>query len=164
MNKEKILQVLNHKYSQDLMSSNIPARLAYTGKDGFPRVIPIAFHWTGEDIVVCTIPSSPKVSSIRRNPQVALTIDTERFPPHMLLVRGTSTVEIVDGLPCEYVEASRKIVPAEGFAEWESQVRALYKQMAKITIQPEWAKLIDFETTLPSSVEEMIQTHTASTA
>jgi hypothetical protein len=28
--------------------------------------------------------------------------------------------------------------------------------MARITITPEWAKLIDFETTLPSAVEELV--------
>jgi hypothetical protein len=29
--------------------------------------------------------------------------------------------------------------------------------MARITIQPEWAKLLDFETRLPSAVEELIR-------
>jgi hypothetical protein len=35
-------------------------------------------------------------------------------------------------------------------------VRALYDQMVLITIEPDWAKLLDFETTLPKAVEELM--------
>jgi hypothetical protein len=87
---------------------------------------------------------------------VALTIDTTTFPPHILLVRGTATMEIVDGVPSEYLEASKGYVGEEGMPAFEEQVRGLYKQMARIAIAPEWAKLIDFETTLPSAVEELL--------
>jgi hypothetical protein len=31
----------------------------------------------------------------------------------------------------------------------------LYEQMVAITITPEWAKLLDFETTAPSAVEKL---------
>ena len=41
---EKVIEVLSRPLSQKLINSNIPARLAYTGRDGAPRVIPIAFH------------------------------------------------------------------------------------------------------------------------
>ena len=40
-------------------------------------------------------------------------------------------------------------------AEWETEVRSLYDGMARIVVAPTWAKLIDFETTLPSAVEEL---------
>jgi hypothetical protein len=40
-------------------------------------------------------------------------------------------------------------------------VRALYDQMVRITIEPDWAKLLDFETTLPKAVEDLIKTKTA---
>jgi hypothetical protein len=36
-------------------------------------------------------------------------------------------------------------------------VRALYDQMALITIEPDWAKLLDFETTIPKAVEDLVQ-------
>ncbi len=41
--------------------------------------------------------------------------------------------------------------------EWEAGVRALYKQMAIIRVTPTWAKIFDFETRLPSPVEELIR-------
>src|SRR5919202_5220636 len=38
--------------------------------------------------------------------------------------------------------------------EWEAGVRSLYHDgMVRIVVTPTWAKLIDFETTLPSPVE-----------
>jgi hypothetical protein len=72
-------------------------------------------------------------------------------------VRGRARLEIVDGVPPEYLEGSRKFVGVEGMAAFEAQVRGLYKQMARIAIEPEWAKLLDFETTLPSAVEELLR-------
>ena len=41
--------------------------------------------------------------------------------------------------------------------EWEAGVRALYESMVRIVVTPTWAKLIDFETTLPTPVEELIR-------
>jgi hypothetical protein len=157
MNREDVAEVLAKPISQELLGSSIPARLAYVGVDGEPRVIPIGFWWTGEHIVMATVPKSAKVRALRQNPRVALTIDTQgQWPPRVLLIRGAARVELVDGVPDAYVEASRKVVPAEHFESWEHGVRALYDQMALITIEPDWAKLLDFETTLPKAVEDLV--------
>jgi hypothetical protein len=56
----------------------------------------------------------------------------------------------------EFLEASRKYVPPEQWEEFEKGVTALYKQQGRITIVPEWAKLIDFETRIPSAQEELV--------
>ena len=42
-------------------------------------------------------------------------------------------------------------------AEWEAEIHSLYDGMVRIVVTPTWAKLIDFETTLPSAVEELIR-------
>lgn len=40
----------------------------------------------------------------------------------------------------------------------EQEVRELYADgMVRITVTPSWAKLIDFQTTLPSAVEELLR-------
>jgi hypothetical protein len=89
---------------------------------------------------------------------VALTIGTQdQWPPRALLIRGAARVELLDGVPDTYIEASRKLIPAEHFDGWEQGVRALYDQMALITIEPDWAKLLDFETTIPKAVEDLGQ-------
>lgn len=158
MQPSEVTEVLNRPISQELLGSSIPARLAYLGVDGEPRVIPIGFLWTGEDVVVGTVPKSAKVRALRQNPRVALTVDTQdQWPPRALLIRGAARVELVDGIPDAYVEGSRKVIPAEDFEGWEQGVRALYEQMALITIEPDWAKLLDFETTIPKAVEDLVK-------
>jgi nitroimidazol reductase NimA-like FMN-containing flavoprotein (pyridoxamine 5'-phosphate oxidase superfamily) len=157
MDRNDVTEVLSKPISQELLGSSIPARLAYTGVDGDPRVVPVAFHWNGAQLVVCSVPTMAKVRALRRNPRVAITIDTqEQWPPRVLLVRGTASIEHVDGVADEYIEASRKVTPAEVFEDWEAGVRGLYGEMVRITIEPHWAKLLDFETTLPRAVEDLI--------
>jgi hypothetical protein len=157
MNRQDIAEVLTKPISRKLLGSSIPARLAYIGIDGAPRAIPIGYWWTGEQIVMATVPTSAKVRALRQNPRVALTIDTQdEWPPRVLLIRGPARVELVDGVPDSYVEASRKVVPAAHFEGWEQGVRALYDQMVRITIEPDWAKLLDFDTTLPNAVEDLV--------
>jgi len=157
MKREEVAQVLAKPLSLGLLGSSIPARFAYTGLDGAPRVIPIGFWWDGTHISAATVPNSAKVPALRKNPRVAITIDTEGFPPHVLLIRGTASLDLVDGVPEGYIQAGHKNVPDEQFAEWEAGVRALYDQMVLITVEPTWAKLLDFETTIPKAVEDLVR-------
>jgi hypothetical protein len=154
MDKESVSKVLADRVSQELLNSTIPARLAYIGLDGLPRAIPIGFWWDGERIGLATTPNAPKVEALRTNPNVALTIDTETFPPHILLVRGTASLEIVDGVVPEWLEKSKKAMDPAGHADFEKNTR--YKQMARIMITPRWAKMMDFERTLPQAVAELV--------
>jgi Pyridoxamine 5'-phosphate oxidase len=159
---DDVIAVLNKPISRELLGSSIPARLAYTGLDGDARVIPIAFLWNGAQLVLHTVPAAAKVRALQRNPRVAITIDTQdQWPPRVLLIRGAARVELVDGVPGEYVEASRKVTPAEVFEDWKAGVHGLYDRMVRITIEPGWAKLLDFETTLPKAVEDLIHAKTA---
>jgi nitroimidazol reductase NimA-like FMN-containing flavoprotein (pyridoxamine 5'-phosphate oxidase superfamily) len=119
MNRNDVTEVLSKPISRELLGSSIPARLAYTGVDGDPRVVPVGFWWDGTRLLVFTVPNSAKVPALKKNPRVAITIDTqEQWPPRVLLVRGTASVELVDGVPQEYIEASRKVTPVEVFEGW----------------------------------------------
>jgi hypothetical protein len=157
MQRDAIIDLMNDPVAQELVKAPIHARLAYSARDGSPRVIPIGYMWNGEVFVMGSPVNAPKVKALATNPKVALTVDTDSFPPHVLLVRGEATVEVVDGVPGEFVEASRRFVGEEGMPEWEAGVRALYKQMAIIRVTPTWAKILDFETRLPDPVEELIK-------
>jgi hypothetical protein len=98
MDQHDVTEILGKPISGELLGFSIPARLAYTAVDGDPREVPVAFLWTGGGrIVVCTVTASAKVQALRQNPRVAVTIDTEAFPPKVLLVRGSVHVEVVDG-------------------------------------------------------------------
>ena len=160
MERAEIIETLNDPVAQELLRSAIPARLAYIGTDGTPRVIPIAFYWTGQEIVVCTSPAAPKVRALQANPHIALTIDTERAPWKQLLVRGTVEIEIVDGIPPEYLRASEKSMPQEHWDQFAKHVRGMYPQMARITIVPTWAKVFDFSTgRVPAFLQRLAAEH-----
>jgi hypothetical protein len=47
------------------------------------------------------------------------------------------------------------------YTEWVAGVQGLYDEMVLITITPTWAKLLDFETTIPKAVEDLIKEKSA---
>jgi hypothetical protein len=149
------MRVLNDPLARELLGSTIPAQLAYTGSDGFPCVVPVGFHWNGTRPIVCTATTTPKVAALVANPKVALTIDTTTQPPNILLVRGTASIDAVDRVPPEYLEGAKKLIRSIQWPEFEANVRATYKQMARITIVPEWAKLMDFKIRVPSFLHKL---------
>jgi hypothetical protein len=153
----EIHEVLNRPLSQELLARDI-TRLGYVAKDGTPRTIPIAFTWNGSTIVMCTTKNAPKLHALRANPAVALTIDTEAHPPKILLIRGHAALDVVDGIPEEYLQmnGTYQMTP-EQRVHWEAEIRSLYDGMVRVVVTPTWAKLIDFETTLPTAVEELVR-------
>jgi hypothetical protein len=155
---KEIAEVLNRPISQELLARDL-TRLAYVAKDGTPRNIPIGFTWNGSQIVMCTAKNAPKLPALRNNPSVALTIDTEVHPPKILLIRGRAELDYVDGIPDEYLKANSTYgMTPEQRVEWETEVRSIYHDgMVRIVVTPTWAKLIDFESTLPSAVDELLR-------
>ncbi|KMO94009.1 pyridoxamine 5'-phosphate oxidase family protein [Streptomyces roseus] len=157
MRPSEITEVLNHPVSQELLARDL-TRLAYTAKDGTPRVVPIGFFWNGSEVVMCTAKNAPKVAALRDAPAVALTIDTEVHPPKILLVRGRAELDVVEGIPEEFLQSNGAYtMTPEQRLKWEAEVRSLYDGMVRIVVAPTWAKMIDFETTLPSAVEELVR-------
>jgi hypothetical protein len=157
MEQREITEILDRPISRELLARDL-TRLAYVAVDGTPRNVPIAFTWNGSQIVMCTTKNAPKLRHLRHRPEVALTIDTEVHPPKILLIRGRAELDVVDGIPDEYLQmnGSYEMTP-EQRVEWEAEVRSLYDGMVRIVVTPTWVKLIDFETTLPSAVEELIR-------
>ncbi len=146
MERQDIDDELSRTGAQELLASTSMARLAYIGTDGTPRVIPIGFFWTGDQVVISTATTSPKVTALSACPDVALTIDVGETPDQArsLSIRGRASVEIVDGVTEEYLAGARKIMDAEAAAEFEQNCREMYDQMARIAITPHWVRYYDF--------------------
>jgi nitroimidazol reductase NimA-like FMN-containing flavoprotein (pyridoxamine 5'-phosphate oxidase superfamily) len=146
MNRQELDRELGQAGAVELLQSAHLARLAYNGPDGFPRVIPVGFLWSDEHIVICTATTAPKLRALSSRPEVAVTIDAGSTPAdaRSVLVRGIATVEIVDGVADEYLAAARKTMDAEQVQTFEHAVRSLYDQMARISIEPRWARFYDF--------------------
>jgi pyridoxamine 5'-phosphate oxidase-like protein len=150
-------QVMELPIAKQLVREEPILHLSYTARDGGPRVIPIGYVWDGARFLMWTVPHSIKVGALRADDRVAITIDVPGPPPRVLLVRGRAALETVDGVPDGYLEASRRAIPHEAWEDFETQVRALYKRMTAITVTPEWARLLDFETTAPAAVEKLLR-------
>jgi hypothetical protein len=162
MNSVEVAHVLQDPVAQRLFDTEGKAHLAYNGPDGTPRVVPIGFLWNGVAFVMCTATEAPKVRALQEDARVALTVEIDAQPPNLVLVRGEAHVEIVDGVPDEYLAASRKGVPKDQWAEFEKNVRSLYPAMARISVTPRWAKVFDFETRMPIAVERLMAQSTPS--
>jgi hypothetical protein len=109
-------------------------RLAYAAADGSPRVIPLGYLPGADTLLTWTIPTSAKVSSLQADPRVAVTIDIGGIPPCALLLRGTATLEPVDGIPDGYLEASGRTMDPAVYDQWEQGVRALYDSMTWVVV------------------------------
>ncbi|OBF71938.1 pyridoxamine 5-phosphate oxidase [Mycobacterium sp. 852002-51613_SCH5001154] len=159
MNTQQLAEELALAGAQKLLSGSM-ARLAYNGHDGFPRVVPVGFYWTGERIVVSTAPTAPKARALSARPQVALTIDTGSAPEEAqaLLVRGLATLQTVDGVTEEYLAAAKSSMDEPQLADFERNVRSTYKQMVRISIEPLWARFYDFGAgRLPAFLAELVE-------
>jgi hypothetical protein len=61
VNQTEIRELMNDRVAQELIQAPIHARLAYTAKDGSPRVVPIGYIWDGDVVVMGSPPNAPKV-------------------------------------------------------------------------------------------------------
>lgn len=143
------LALLQDPVAQELLRSREYAQLAYVWEDGTPRVVPVWFHWTGQELVVGTPPRAPKLTALRSNPHVAVTIDTNVWPAKALMIRGDAELDMQDDVVPEYATAARRYF-GEGADGWLDQLAG--HPMARITVTPTWVGLIDFETRFPSAL------------
>jgi nitroimidazol reductase NimA-like FMN-containing flavoprotein (pyridoxamine 5'-phosphate oxidase superfamily) len=158
MERHEIDAELGTTGAQELLAATSAAHLAYIGSDATPRVIPVGFWWTGEEFVISTATTAPKVAALSARPDVALAIDTGDSPggARALSVRGRAQVEIVDGVVEEYLMSARKSMGPEAAAAFEENCRKLYAQMARIAITPSWVRFYDFGAgRLPRFLEDL---------
>jgi hypothetical protein len=134
--------------AQELLAATSAAHLAYVGPDSTPRVVPVGFWWTGEQFVISTATTAPKVAALSARPDVALAIDAGDSPggARALSVRGRAEIEIVDGVVEEYLMAARENMGDEAAAAFEENCRKMYPQMARIAITPSWVRFYDYGT------------------
>jgi hypothetical protein len=143
--KRRSMALLEDPVATELLSSDIPARLAYIDIDGLPRVVPVWSEWNGRGIVMVAPSTSAKLKSLARNPW------------HVLLVRGSVTIEMVDGLAPEFYDLACRYMGADagrGFCVMYAGMvsRIPDPRSARITLTPDWASVNDFETRFPPQI------------
>ena len=153
------LRLLDSDIAKRLLTSSVPARLAYTSTDGTPRVVPTWFHWTGEELVMPTFVAAPHVSgparrlgALRANPAVAIAIDTETFPHDVLLIRGRASVTEFAGVLPEHAAAARRYMGEHAAGDYLAQLDQPGTRMARIAVRPDWVGALDFRTRFPGGL------------
>jgi hypothetical protein len=152
-------RLLESDTAKRLLASTIPARYAYTALDGTPRIVASWFVWTGEELVMPTFVSAPhvrhaayRVRALRAHPDIAVSVDTEGFPPEALSIRGSVEIAEVDGTVPEYAQAAHRYLGSEEATAYLAQLDHSSTRMARIAVRPAWVGLVDFQTRLPSAL------------
>jgi PPOX class probable F420-dependent enzyme len=125
------------------------ARLAYTGVDGRPRVVPIWFTVLNGDIVMVTGPRAAKVRALEANSAVALTIDDASPPYKVLLVDGDASLEQIEGIAPEYEGITRRYLGPMADA-YLAQLQI--KRQVRIRVRPLRWRVFDFVRRYPKSL------------
>src|SRR5918999_285819 len=102
MDRHDIDAELSVPGARELIESTSAAHLAYVATDGTPRVAPIGFFWTGDEFVISTATTAPKVKALAAHPDVALAIDAGNTPGGAisLSVRGRADLGALLRLRC----------------------------------------------------------------
>ncbi len=151
------LELLDSDIAKGLLNSTIPARMAYVATDGTPRVLPTWFHWGGQELVMGTFIAAPHVrhpaarlKALRANPVVAISIDTDQFPPQVLQIRGRVSITEVDGVVEEYAKSAHRYLGDDAATSYLNQINKPGTRMARIALRPTWVGILDFQMRLPS--------------
>lgn len=151
------LALLDDPVAQRLLLSRAPARLAYVWTDGTPRVVPIGFHWNGEELVLGTPPDAPKTKALGNGTKVAVSIDTDTMPYNVLQIRGSVRTDVVDGIPPEYEAMTLRTYGEEAGRAWLENMRPICPRMVRVFITPEWVAILDFQERFPSALERAME-------
>ena len=153
------LRLIESEVAQRLLGSTLPARYAYTALDGTPRIVASWFVWTGEELVMPTFISAPhirhaayRVRTLRESPEIAVSIDTESFPPEVLSFRGRAEVTEIDGVVPEYAQAAHRYLGSEQATPYLEQIDRPGTRMARIAVRPTWVGVLDFQSRMPSAL------------
>lgn len=141
-------RLLEAEAAQSLLRSTELARVAYTAPDGTPRVFPMLFHWTGNELVLSTF-GGAKVKALRTRPAIAVSIDAASTPPTVLLLRGEVTIREVPGIVPEYRLAHQRYAGEEQGAANVAAVEHPGVTMVRIGLRPTWVGLLDFVSRFP---------------
>jgi hypothetical protein len=143
--------LLEDPIAAELLRSRQPARLAYTWRDGTPRVVAMWFHWDGRQVVLATPAGAPKLRVLGDRPEVAIVIDdASSYPYRELTIRGRAELWPWEGVVPEYALAAKRYLGDEQGTAWVSTVQDL--PSVRIAVTPQWVGLIDFEERMPSAL------------
>ena len=79
-----------------LLSEPNIGNLGFHGIDGYPRVIPVWFKFTGDEIQVASPPDQYKCRALRADPRAVLMVSTTKQPYHVVSATGRVDIEVIE--------------------------------------------------------------------
>jgi hypothetical protein len=153
--QEANLILKTNPVAQSLLQSTHTGHLAYLWRDGKPRVVPMWFLWTGEEILMGAPPNSPKMKVLAEHPDIAFNIDKGDWPYQSLTIRGTARITTVDQpiektFP-EYIAMARRYLGEEGSQMFLDLHLKTFSDWIRIAVHPEEVRILDMTQSFPSA-------------
>lgn len=118
-----------HAHADQRLRTDPMVWLCTVRPDGRPHVVPVWFLWTGESILIFSMPNNQKIRNLRQNPHVTLALDGTNSGSDIVTVEGTAELfqdpSLTPELPAyaeKYAELMRQInLPPEKMTRVYSQ-------------------------------------------
>ncbi|MGC4815923.1 pyridoxamine 5'-phosphate oxidase family protein [Micromonospora sp. DT63] len=150
------VKLLDTPVARRLLAAPV-ARLAWTSRDGTPRLIPVNFLWTGDELVVGAFAGTYKIRDLRARPDVAICIDTADGLPEVLMLRGKVTLTEVEGVLPEYAVIQRAGMGDEVGDAYLAAIDKPGLRMVRIGLRPTWVGVVDFQERFPDRTPEPVR-------
>ncbi|MEV4121997.1 pyridoxamine 5'-phosphate oxidase family protein [Micromonospora sp. NPDC049645] len=149
--------LLDTPLAQRLLAASLVARVAYTSRDGTPRLIPVNFLWTGDELVIGAFAGTYKIRDLRARPDVAVCIDTADGLPEVLMLRGKVTMTEVEGVLPEYATIQRAGMGDDMGNAYLAAIDKPGLRMVRIGLRPTWVGVVDFQDRFPSRTPQPVR-------
>ena len=106
---------MTEKELEEYLSQPIFARIATIGKNNLPNIHPVWFIYEHGTVMISTAKDAAKIRNIRRNPNIAILIDTVEEAPKGVVFRGQTelveedTLEITKRILLKYLTPDNPI-------------------------------------------------------
>ncbi|MEV4719741.1 pyridoxamine 5'-phosphate oxidase family protein [Micromonospora noduli] len=151
------VKLLDTPLARRLLAASLVARLAYTSRDGTPRLIPVNILWTGDELVVGAFAGTYKIRDLSARPDVAVCIDTADGLPEVLMLRGTVTLTEVEGVLPEYATIQRAGMGDEMVNAYLAAIDQPGLRMVRIGLRPTWVGVVDFKERFPARTPQPVR-------
>ncbi|RAO16463.1 pyridoxamine 5'-phosphate oxidase family protein [Micromonospora noduli] len=151
------VKLLDTPLAWRLLAASLVARLAYTSRDGTPRLIPVNILWTGDELVVGAFAGTYKIRDLSARPDVAVCIDTADGLPEVLMLRGTVTLTEVEGVLPEYATIQRAGMGDEMVNAYLAAIDQSGLRMVRIGLRPTWVGVVDFKERFPARTPQPVR-------
>lgn len=82
--------------ARELLSQTNIGNLGFHGLDGYPRVIPVWFNFTRDEIQVASPPGAYKIRCLRADPRAVLTVSTSATPFRVVSATGQVEIDVIE--------------------------------------------------------------------